>query len=132
MYTEEQLRQHRVYNRTWRQAHPEAHRAHNKAWREKHPNYHRDYGRMLRQTAPDYAIIHRYGVEAPGVKARAGGKCDICGVPDGPQSGIDHDHRNKRIRGWLCLNCNHGIGKFADDPARLRAAAAYLERTAAG
>jgi len=54
--------------------------------------------------------------------------CAICKSAQwgrkGPQ--IDHDHDGGCVRGVLCNNCNQGLGRFADDPARLRAAADYL------
>lgn len=57
------------------------------------------------------------------------GKCAIC------QSGItiqktrvDHCHATGVVRDLLCNNCNCGLGFFADDPARMRSAAAYIER----
>jgi len=57
------------------------------------------------------------------------GKCAICGGSNGDQKlAIDHDHASGRVRGLLCHNCNHAIGKMKDDPARLRRAAEYLER----
>jgi hypothetical protein len=63
-----------------------------------------------------------------------GGVCAICQTPDWPapsgQAGphVDHDHVTGKVRGILCQSCNHGLGKFKDDPKRLRAAADYLER----
>lgn len=61
-----------------------------------------------------------------------GGSCGICGTSDwgikGPQ--IDHDHETGAVRGILCVNCNNALGRMHDDTARLRAAAAYLERHA--
>ena len=57
------------------------------------------------------------------------GRCDICARPmKSPH--IDHDHGSGAVRGLLCQPCNHGIGSMEDNPARLRAAADYLERHA--
>ena len=38
------------------------------------------------------------------------------------------ERRTLEIRGILCSRCNLGLGQFDDDPARLRAAAAYLDQ----
>lgn len=63
------------------------------------------------------------------------GNCSICGSSETvTRSGrvrrpsIDHCHRTGVIRGLLCSGCNSGLGLFDDDPARLRAAAEYLEQ----
>jgi hypothetical protein len=57
--------------------------------------------------------------------------CDICGtkIPDkrSNRMHLDHDHATGSFRGWLCGNCNTGIGRFKDNPELLRKAAAYLE-----
>lgn len=39
---------------------------------------------------------------------------------------IDHDHINNKFRGFLCHNCNRGIGVFQDDIKRLKRAIKYL------
>jgi hypothetical protein len=64
--------------------------------------------------------------------AAQGGACAICGNA-GEQSRfgllhVDHGHKSGQVRGLLCDSCNLSIGKFRDDPAMLRRAAAYIER----
>ena len=44
---------------------------------------------------------------------------------------IDHDHNTGAVRGVVCRDCNMALAYGRDDPARLRAAADYLERHAA-
>lgn len=66
-------------------------------------------------------------------------KCMVCGAvpePDGrrrtadelPYLAVDHCHDSGQRRDLLCSRCNLSLGLMDDDPARLRAAAAYLER----
>lgn len=64
-----------------------------------------------------------------------GGVCAICRQPETMTYRgnvktlcVDHDHETGRVRGLLCAACNFVLGKFQDDPARLRTAAEYLER----
>jgi hypothetical protein len=53
------------------------------------------------------------------------GRCLICANPmTSPH--VDHCHKTGEVRGLLCQTCNIGIGMFKDDPALLRAAAAYV------
>lgn len=54
-----------------------------------------------------------------------GQPCLICSKES---TELDHDHETKTIRGWLCGNCNRGLGLFGDNPAVLRKAAIFLER----
>ena len=77
----------------------------------------------------EYARRRKYGIsraEYEAIVEAQGGCCAICGV-DGLVLAVDHCHRTGVIRGLVCGGCNLGLGHFGDDPARLRAAAAYLE-----
>jgi hypothetical protein len=63
------------------------------------------------------------------------GLCAICKKPESASRlgttrrlGVDHDHVTNEVRELLCEACNHGIGKFRDDPELLEAAAAYLRK----
>lgn len=95
-------------------------RAHSAVWRERSPGYMRQY--LYGLTPEQYAEMLE----------EQGGVCAICGTDEWPGKGnrphVDHDHSTGRVRGILCSHCNHGLGKFRDDPERLRAAAEYLER----
>lgn len=81
-------------------------------------------------------LFQEYGItpeEYDALVLVQGNRCRICGG-DSPGDRItrwcvDHDHRTGKVRGLLCTNCNQGIGKFKDDPVKLRLAAQYLERT---
>jgi hypothetical protein len=92
-------------------------------WRANHPdtNTHRSLMRKYGITIDDYRAILQ----------GQSGCCAICGTDDPGTNrtrlGVDHCHATKKVRGLLCDSCNVGIGKFRDDPARLRAAADYLE-----
>lgn len=58
------------------------------------------------------------------------GVCGICcGLPPrGRLLSVDHDHKTGVVRGLLCDDCNHGIGRFRDDPRLMATAIAYLEK----
>ena len=43
-----------------------------------------------------------------------GTPCDCCGDSTSVLN-WDHDHKTKEHRGWLCSNCNTGIGKLGDN-----------------
>jgi hypothetical protein len=65
--------------------------------------------------------------------ARQNGGCGICRRKPKKKGKrkrrlcVDHDHRTRKIRGLLCINCNTGLGCYGDSPKFLRMAADYLE-----
>lgn len=63
------------------------------------------------------------------------GLCAICSQPESvvdwrskevKRLAVDHCHKTGKIRGLLCTNCNHGLGKFKDNPMLLQKALDYL------
>ncbi|OLE52904.1 MAG: hypothetical protein AUG51_15815 [Acidobacteria bacterium 13_1_20CM_3_53_8] len=115
------------------------------AWNEKHKNdpdfkiRRRDATRRYRARHPDRNkliqksanLVTKFKIDLFAfremVEARQG-KCDICGRYEGESLCVDHNHKNDKIRGLLCSNCNHAIGLFEDDPNRVSSAVNYLCR----
>lgn len=58
-------------------------------------------------------------------------RCAICKtkIPDKRKKFfcIDHNHKNKKIRGLLCNKCNKGLGDFDDSIILLYNAISYLK-----
>jgi hypothetical protein len=86
---------------------------------------------MRRETA----LRSRYGIgldDYAAMMESQSGRCAICrttepGRANLPRLVVDHDHSTGMVRGLLCHPCNVALGQLNDDPARLRAAADYLE-----
>ena len=78
---------------------------------------------------------HRYYGLSPekgkALFAAQGKKCAICKTDKPRGRGawhLDHDHSTGELRGFLCQQCNTGLGNFQDNTERMEAAAAYLRR----
>ena len=41
---------------------------------------------------------------------------------------LDHDHKTKKFRGWLCHKCNRALGNFDDDIELLKKAIEYIKK----
>jgi hypothetical protein len=39
---------------------------------------------------------------------------------------VDHDHKTGRVRGLLCMKCNHALGNLDDNPETIREALRYI------
>lgn len=52
--------------------------------------------------------------------------CAICKKTD-RNLVLDHDHKTDKFRGWLCDQCNKGIGQLSDDIDTLSQAILYLK-----
>ena len=59
--------------------------------------------------------------------------CDCCGKPwktkrNGATTACyDHDHETGKFRGWVCNNCNSGIGLLGDNLEGVENAVRYLK-----
>ena len=53
-------------------------------------------------------------------------RCNCCHI-EGKKLQVDHLHGSSTFRGWLCRNCNSGIGFMGDDLKGVLQAAIYLE-----
>jgi Recombination endonuclease VII len=85
-------------------------------------------------TTRNSELKRRYGIsldEYNQLLKKQRGRCAICHTskPNGKDSMfyVDHDHKTGAVRGLLCHSCNIGLGCLSDNPARLRAAADYLD-----
>lgn len=57
-----------------------------------------------------------------------GNPCECCGKPVTRNWQLDHCHDTGEFRGWLCKQCNTGMGNLGDTLQSLRLAVEYLER----
>ena len=70
-------------------------------------------------------LLRRYKKKYP--KPPSGSPCACCGKI--AILHCDHDHSDdKSFRGWICQQCNSGLGLLGDSEAGLRQALAYLKR----
>jgi hypothetical protein len=93
-----------------------------RAWRSRNP-----------ERVRNMALMYHYGIsleEYNKMLSAQGGSCAICScVPGLRRLAVDHNHSTGKVRGLLCGPCNRALGILSDDPALLRAASDYLERS---
>lgn len=109
-------------DREWREENKERKSATNKDWYKKNKDKYRaiDLKRNYGISVEQYDAMH----------TAQGGLCAVCGGvnANGKRLAVDHDHKTGAIRQLLCLSCNLVVGHSRENPAILRAAAAYVER----
>tara|TARA_R110000765_G_scaffold221788_1_gene325733 strand:- start:592 stop:981 length:390 start_codon:yes stop_codon:yes gene_type:complete len=57
-----------------------------------------------------------------------GDTCNCCSKTHVKSLVVDHDHETLEFRGWLCEDCNLGIGNLGDDLKGLEDALVYLRK----
>ena len=77
---------------------------------------------------PTYKGPHLTDAEYNVLLERQGGSCAICGEKSRDRLVVDHDHETGAVRGLLCSHCNLGLGLCRDNPVRINAAVAYLDK----
>ena len=118
------LRQHRRDN-------PEYWREWNRDYKARNRERIREQAKGRYQADPDAARkalawrINKLGLSMEEYDALTSQPCALCGATENIV--VDHCHETNQVRGPLCQGCNTGLGKFGDNPARLRAAADYIE-----
>lgn len=105
---------------------PKLRKATTRAWERNHPEAHK--AQQLRTRLRGLGLFHEHDTITKRMQTVL--HCEICGDPPSSrfsQLHVDHCHGKGHFRGLLCNNCNLGLGKFKDDPARLAAAIEYLK-----
>jgi hypothetical protein len=108
------------------------HCAHDHEYNERNTGRNPDGSRYCRRCVRNNRILSTYGLSPEQWDAmliEQAGRCDIC-TQALVEPHVDHNHASGAVRSLLCTNCNNGLGRFDDDPVRLRAAADYIERYA--
>jgi hypothetical protein len=133
----------REYLQAWRCRNREKVNAQSRARRARRPEAHREYARRHRAKlgaaeANMRAVANKHGITVADflrMRDEQGNLCAICAKPETTRSrwggkkelAVDHNHATGKVRGLLCVRCNHGIGYLMDDPALCVAAAEYLK-----
>jgi hypothetical protein len=131
--TREVLEKRRAYKKRWyernkervlartsayQKADPERTRKYQKAWRDRNQESER-----LRAEKKNWKTNNLPVPTRPRPAA-----CECCGGNGKRALSLDHCHSTGQFRGWLCDNCNLGIGKLGDSVEALQRALEYLKR----
>lgn len=98
-------------------------------------NYRRKNLEYRRKIENKSTFKHRYGItkfDFEEIFKKQQYKCKICGKTQLDLKQLfhlDHNHKNFKIRGILCPDCNKGLGFFSDDINLLQKAVGYLKNS---
>jgi hypothetical protein len=151
---EEKKTAQREYRRKYHERHPERCREADRKYREQHKDeirekrlrYYKEHSEEICAKQCKYfkehpeqrrKIMrkHKYGLLDGGERllANQGGVCAICGGNRSKNAlAVDHNHVTGEVCGFLCLQCNAGLGCFADNSDWLRKATEYNDKTRGG
>ena len=129
----------REYNKRWRKTNPELARARDVHYRAKYEGKHqREYNERNLDARNKDALsrwhknserYRRTKYAVPEIR-KIPNCCEGCGdiFANVGAACFDHDHKTGEFRGWLCNDCNLGLGFLKDDRRRILAIADYLDR----
>lgn len=107
----------------------------NKEWAARNPGEGTRRAREWTRRNPDKARTNalRSWRRKAGIPAAARPmpeRCEnqYCGKPLNGRAHLDHDHKTKKFRGWLCAGCNLGLGCLGDSIESLESALTYLRK----
>lgn len=105
--------------------------ARSKRWAARNPGAVARRAKVWRQANVEYLqTFYRRRKGLPEPTRECPPTCEICNRPPNKRAlALDHDHVTGKFRGWLCENCNNGLGRFKDNITLLLQAAIYLETT---
>jgi hypothetical protein len=135
------------YDKRWRQANRDKTRAYDRKsylkhrkerlaktarWYAKNTERAKEYARLKERRAQRTANQRRHMAKKLGFAEctvypppPTDCKCAIC-HREAPLA-LDHDHETGRFRGYICRDCNMGLGKLGDDLESIRRVLRYLE-----
>lgn len=91
--------------------------------------YSRAYNQKNREVLRWRKLSRKFDLSVEHLKGRLAaqaGQCAVCGRESTETLCLDHCHRSGKARGFLCGDCNRGLGCFSDSFGRLILAAEYL------
>lgn len=125
-----------AYKRSWAKTKgKESRRVSRKKWAQsesgqsRRPNYRAQHATYLKTEAGQRA--KRRGRGQPEPTRPMPHRCECCGLSDlvfKKTLFLDHCHDTGKFRGWICDNCNLGIGRLNDNLDGVKKAVAYLEK----
>lgn len=129
MNIDEKREKNRLKNLEWRRKNPKKYLKNASKYRKNNRNKIREYKLKLKYglSLEEYEIMF----------TKQNGKCAICGEVETAKHShtkkiinlaVDHCHTTGKVRELLCQDCNRGLGKFKDDPVRLKAAIEYIKK----
>lgn len=124
-----------------RHGHKEERRSVRDKWRQDNPErarqLSRDWARQNKGRVRESAFLREYGItiaERDALFAAQGFSCAVCGseTPKNKKGKwhTDHCHKTGKVRGVLCLHCNHALGHALDNPSTLDLLAQYVRHHA--